>query len=167
MMVFWAMLNLWQFGSPLDFGRSRMQTPYADRLAKGVFSHVFLSDNIRAHFLNPPQSVNVPPYLVSRAEGTGLFFTSPAFLCLIAAIRRKRRFVVFWLAAGLTLLPLILHHAHESGPTGARHLLDTYPILFVLMALGVSPRIRWWGEVLIGIDLAYTVAWVWYIQLRW
>ncbi len=167
MMALWMGMNHARFGSPLDFGRSRMITPYADRLAKGVFATVFLGDNLRAHFLNPPRWVDVPPYLVSRHEGTGLLFTTPAFLCLLSAVRWGRRYGVFWLASGLTLLPLLLHHANESGPAGARHLLDMYPLLFVLLMLGIGSRVRWWAKLLISVDVLYTFAWVWYWLLRW
>ncbi|MBN1341910.1 MAG: hypothetical protein JXQ73_04480 [Phycisphaerae bacterium] len=165
-MVFWLMLNAAQFGGPFDFGRGRMLTPYADRLAKGVFSPVFLVDNVKAHFLNFYRLVNVPPYLVSRHEGTSLFLTTPGFFCLVAAFRRGPKFGFFWLAAWLTLVPLLLHHANEAGPAGSRHLLDVYPIFFVLMMMGFGPRPPWWAKFLIAVDIAYTFAWVWFWLLR-
>ena len=169
MVAFMAWLNDAQFGSPLDFGRGRMQVAsvYADRLEKGVFGTAFLGDNLRAFFLDPPEWVDDPPYLISRHTGTGLFFSSPAFLCLFAAVRRNRMSGVFWLAAGLTLLPMLFYYGHESTRVGARYLLDLYPLLFVLMMLAVGSPIRWWAKLLIALDVGYTFCWLWYQSLRW
>ncbi len=167
--VFLLWLNNAQFGSPFDFGRSRMlvSAQYADRLAKGVFSPVFLIDNIRAFFLDPPVWIDTPPYLISSHYGTGLFFTSPAFLCLIAAIRRDRLLGAFWLGVGLSLSPLLFYYGHESCRSGARYLLDFYPLLFILLLVGLRAPLRWWAKLLIGIDIAYTFVWVWYVNLKW
>jgi len=169
MIVFIAVLNWAQFGSPLDFGRARMNvvSVYADRLKQGVFSPVFLTDNIWAFFLAPPRYVRAVPYLVSAPYGTSLFFTSPAFLCLGGAIRRDRRLGVFWLATGLTLLPLLFYYGHESSGIGARYLLDFYPLLFVLLGFAVGSPLRWWARLLISVDIVYTFLWVHYVLLRW
>ncbi len=169
MAAFIAWLNWQQFGSPLDFGRSRMEVPavYIPRLAQGVFSRVFFWENLHVFFLNPPAVRHVFPYLLSSTSGTGLFFTTPGFLCLITAIRRDRLLGAFWLGVLLTLAPLMFYYGHESTWLGARYLLDLYPLLFVLMAGGIGSPIRWWVKTILAVDLLYTIAWTWYANLRW
>ena len=83
-------------------------------------------------------------FLRFRIIGMSLFLTTPAFLWLFGSLRRIRSDVTIgWVAAaaGLALLPDILHGTVGFAQFGYRFSLDAQPFLVALAVAG-DARLR-------------------------
>ncbi len=155
--------NQARFGSPLDFGYNTMNVNLFVRgnlHTYGQFNWHFISTNFRYMLLEPPYIVSDAPYLTFNPLGTGIFWTTPAFLLAFLAFRyRERR----WLAASLLttcLLPMaLLLFYFNTGwyQFGYRFVLDFLPFALLLAALGMRAKPGWWEKVLIVLSVAINI----------
>jgi hypothetical protein len=155
--------NQERFGLPLDFGYSTMNVNLFVRgnlHTYGQFNWHFISTNFRYMLLEPPYIVSHAPYLTFNPLGTGIFWTTPAFLLAFLAFRyRERR----WLAASLLaacLLPMaLLLFYFNTGwyQFGYRFVLDFLPFTLLLAALGMRAKPGWWEKALIVLSVAINI----------
>ncbi len=161
-------LNQIRFGSPFEFGYRYMQTApdLAARMrAHGLFSPVFLWDNIRWLILAPPVLVQaapggplIPPWIGSHPMGMGIFFVTPAFLAAFLTLApvqlRKAPIASAWAALALLTVPALLYYNTGWKQWGGRFLLDAWPFWIFLTAVGLRrlrPAAVW---ILVGLSVA-------------
>jgi hypothetical protein len=160
-------LNQARFGSPLDFGYRYQLTPpeLRERIeAHGTLSLAHLPRNIRYTLLQPPVLVRdsesgTPrfPFLVSDPRGMGVFFVTPAFLMILLTVHGRWRapglMLASWISLCLVLTPSMLFYNTGWVQWGGRYLLDAWPLLLILTALGVHRIGRRTGVVLIVLSV--------------
>lgn len=130
--------DLLRWGSIFDLGYARLAEGdvFFDH---GLFSLAYLPRHVYAIFLEPPDLVGGTPwFLRPRFIGMSLFLTTPAFLFVFSGLRDIRRsagVAAAAMAAGLALLPDVLHGTVGFQQFGYRFSIDAQPFL-VALALG-------------------------------
>lgn len=161
-------LNQVRFGSPLDFGYRFQLTPpeLRERIAAhGTMSLAYLPRNLRYNLVQPPVVVTDAdtgsprfPFLASDPHGMGVFFVTPAFLMAFLTVHGRWRvrglLVASWLSVVLVLTPSMLFFNTGWVQWGGRYLLDAWPLLLILTALGVHRIDRRMGVLLIVLSVA-------------
>lgn len=131
--------DLMRWGTIFDIGyltliKGDVLYPY------GLLSPLYLPRHFEAIFLRMPDIVSGTPwFLRPKWEGMGLFVTTPAFAWIFASVRGFRRslaVVATALAAGLALLPDVLHGTWGFQQFGYRFSLDAQPFLVALALTG-------------------------------
>jgi hypothetical protein len=164
-------VNYARFGSPFDFGYRYQLTPpeLRERIeAHGTLSLAHVPRNVRYNVLQPPVVVRDPesgsptfPFLVSDPHGMGAIFVTPAFLMILFTVHRRWRarglVLACWVSLVLVLTPSMLFFNTRWVQWGGRYLVDAWPLLMILTALGmhrVNPRL---SALLIMLSLASNV----------
>jgi hypothetical protein len=150
----YAGYDLLRWGSPLDLGYASLAEGDVF-FSHGLFSLSYLPRHLYAIFMEPPDLVEgVPWSLRPHFVGMSLFLTTPALLWVFAGLQRVRRDVgsaAMALAAGLALLPDVLHGTVGFQQFGYRFSIDAQPFLIAL-ALGgdavVAGAWRWRPSIL-------------------
>lgn len=135
--------DLLRWGSILDSGYVRL-TAGDTFFDHGLFSLEYVPRHLYAIFLEPPDLVaGVPWFLRPRFVGMSLFLTTPAFLFVFSGLLRARgrAVVAVAAAAGLALLPDVLHGTVGFAQFGYRFSLDAQPFLIAL-AVGGDALVR-------------------------
>ena len=135
--------DLLRWGSIFDSGYVRL-TVGDTFFDHGLFSLQYLPRHLYAIFLEPPDLVaGVPWFLRPRFVGMSLFITTPVFLFVFAGLLRLRGRApaAVAAAAGLALLPDVLHATVGFAQFGYRFSLDAQPFL-VALALGGDAVVR-------------------------
>lgn len=147
--------NWARFGSPLEFGYQWMNSPGSllERQATwGQFSLHFLPENLYTLLLRPPLVSWAPLRVEPDPWGMGLLLTCPALLLALPSLRSGRRSplgLALWLSIGLVGLPSLLYFNTGSYQFGYRFALDWLPLAVLVVSLGTTGRLRWWGKLLI------------------
>lgn len=151
--------NAARFGSPLDFGyqyTAGAPNVVAAYEAYGGFSPHFFSCNLFVSLANPPLIGRSAPNILfsvcdhllvdvdfstvaSRAVepnplGMSIFLATPAFLLLLAALRRTPRNIAAWVGLLATMIPLWAYHNTGSSQFGYRYWFDAAPFWLLLLA---------------------------------
>lgn len=137
-----------RFGSPGDFGYSRMILTGAGRVAietHGKFALHFVPRNFFWFFLAPPWKAPPNPILPVAYDprGLSLFLASPAFLYALFALRRIRADAIVQSATAalaLCLVPLLAYYNAGFWQFGHRFSMDYLAVLMVLTIVGMGPR---------------------------
>ena len=136
-LAIYAGYDLLRWGTVFDVGYVRLTI--GDRFFDhGLFSLDYLPRHLYAIVMEPPDLVpGVPWFLRPRFVGMSLFLTTPAFLFVFAGLQqlRVRAVAAVAAAAGLALLPDVLHATVGFAQFGYRFSLDAQPFLIAL-ALG-------------------------------
>lgn len=139
--------NLLRWGTPLDAGYGIL-TVDDQFFRHGLFSPLYLPRHLYAIFVESPVFVDGDwAFLRFRIIGMSLFLTTPAFLWIFGGLRRIRgdRAVGFTaLAAGLALLPDVLHGTVGFAQFGYRFSLDAQPFLIALALAGDARLAAGW-----------------------
>lgn len=131
-----------------DYSR---QKPY------GPFSIRYLPFNLYSWLLLTPAFQDHAPWLRPTILGTGLPFTSPAFVSALAA-RRER-----WMWACLAVVvPAGLLYANGFAQFGMRYLLDAVPFLFALICVALRDGGAAGYLPLLAASVAVNTFGVWY-----
>jgi hypothetical protein len=134
--------NMLRWGTPLDAGYGVL-TIDDHFFRHGLVSPLYLPRHLYAIFIEAPEFVDgEPAFLRFRIIGMSLFLTTPAFLWVFGAFRRARRdasLAAVAIAAGLALVPNILHGTVGFAQFGYRFSLDAQPFL-VALALAADAR---------------------------
>lgn len=140
--------NAVRFGSPLEFGygliasevngQSVLSEPW---YAQGIESLSYVPRNLYAMLFRSFDFVEQAPWLRPNWMGASILLTMPALLYLVRA--RLRDPLVAWClaAAGLTLVPDLLHGNVGFAQFGYRFILDALPFLWVALALTMRERL--------------------------
>jgi len=136
--------NLLRWGTPFDAGYGIL-TLDDHFFRHGLFSPLYIPRHLYAIFIESPDFVDGElAFLRFRIIGMSLFLTTPAFLWLFGSLRRIRSdLTIGWVAAaaGLALLPDILHGTVGFAQFGYRFSLDAQPFLVALAVAG-DARLR-------------------------
>lgn len=139
--------NLVRWGSLLDAGYGAL-TVDDFYYQHGLFSPLYIPRHLYAIFLEAPEFVDGDwAFLRFRIIGMSVFFTTPAFLWIFGGLRRLRAdpaLAAVAVAAGLALLPDILHGTVGFAQFGYRFSLDAQPFLIVLALAGDARTPRGW-----------------------
>jgi hypothetical protein len=130
--------DILRWGSVFDSGYIRL-TVGDTFFDHGLFSLEYLPRNLYAIFIEPPDLVEGVPWLLRpHIVGMSLFLTTPAFLFVFAGLQhaRNRAVAAVAAAAGLALLPDVLHATVGFAQFGYRFSLDAQPFLIALAVGG-------------------------------
>jgi len=140
----------------MDIGRTDPSPPLALKN---------LGMQLQFYFLQPPDVLDHPPYLVAGEFGTALTFTSPALAIALLAPIRERAVQLLWLATACCAVPALLYYSTGMVQLGVRHALDFIPFLFALMAYAIRARPSVWYLPLfiwsIGFGMYELGVWQW------
>jgi len=137
-----ALYNELRFGSPFDFGYTRIPSSYGMVLdepwyREGLNSISYIPRNLHAMFIRGFDYVDQFPWFRPNWTGMSLLLTTPIFLWLVKARARSGPWaplVVFgWLAVLFGILPDITHGGVGWSQFGYRRILDVAPILWLLL----------------------------------
>jgi hypothetical protein len=124
-----------------------------------------LGMQLQFYFLQPPQRIDRPPFLIAGQFGTALTFTSPALLIALLAPLRERAVQLLWFATALCAIPALLYYSTGMVQLGARHALDFIPFLYCLMAFAIRERPSLWYLPLFAWSILFGVVelavWFW------
>jgi hypothetical protein len=145
----YAGYNVLRWGGLGDAGYARL-TEGDVFFDHGLFSLAYLPRHLYAIFMEPPDLVpGVWYFLRPRYAGMSLFLTTPAFLFVFAGLRDVRRSAAVAAtaaAAGLALLPDLLHATVGFAQFGYRFSIDAQPFLVALAIGGDALRGDRWRE---------------------
>ena len=141
--------NLLRWGSLLDAGYGAL-TADDFFFRHGLFSPLYLPRHLYAIFIESPEFVDGNwAFLRFRIIGMSLFFTTPALIWLFGGLRRVRRdpaIAAVALAAGLALLPDVLHGTVGFAQFGYRFSIDAQPFLIALALAGDARTGQGWRD---------------------
>lgn len=131
--------NLLRWGTPIDVGYGIL-TVDDHFFRDGLFSPRYIPRHLYAIFIESPDFVEGDwAFLRFRVIGMSLLLTTPAFLWIFGGLRHTRldrALGCVALAAGLALLPDILHGTVGFAQFGYRFSLDAQPFLVALAVSG-------------------------------
>ncbi|HEX6609046.1 MAG TPA: hypothetical protein VF276_19250 [Chloroflexia bacterium] len=138
--------NYARFGNPLEsgYGLAVMGGPVlGEALAYGLFSPVHIPKNLFMLLLQGPlpyPSADAPvlkfPYIQPTPWGMGIFFTSPAFVCIFKARRSDPLVQACWLGVIFVMAPIITYYGIGWVQFGFRYALDFTLFLLLLTVCG-------------------------------
>lgn len=141
-----AWYNLARFGSPVDFGYTRI--PSGTGLVTdewwyeaGIMSPTYIGRGLEAAMLSWPRLVAQAPFVQPNLYATSLLLTAP-FLGWILVARGRMALVVGG-SAVLVLLVDLMHGNPGFAQFGYRFILDSMPLWLVVLAIGLhggAPR---------------------------
>jgi hypothetical protein len=130
---FFTAFNWVRFHSFFDLGVS-----IEGRLGHNpVFGLCYLPGNLYTLFFMPPVLRGRFPYLLPSIGGQAITYTSPAFAIALAAELTLEN-CLFWAAALLVALPSLICYANGLSQFGARHYVQCYPFLLLLMGKALT-----------------------------
>lgn len=131
--------NVLRWGSVIDAGYGQL-TEGDVFFTRGLFSPFYIPRHLYAIFLEAPDFIDDTPFFLRpRFIGMSLFLTTPAFLWIFAGLRHVRRdaaTAAVALAAGLALIPDVLHGTVGFQQFGYRFSIDAQPFLVALALAG-------------------------------
>lgn len=145
-LAIYAGYDLLRWGTVFDAGYVRL-TAGDVFFGHGLFSLEYLPRHLYAIFMEPPDLVPGVPWLLRpRFVGMSLFLTTPAFLFVFAGLQhaRLRAVVAVAAAAGLALVPDVLHATVGFAQFGYRFSLDAQPFLIALAVGGDAMVVGAW-----------------------
>jgi len=131
-----------------------------------LFQLNYLPRNIYALFFRAPALNSASfPILHPRAAGQALTFLSPAFLLALRPDFRK--IIPFLVLAGvlIAMLPNLFFVYDGAPQVGARHFVSVFPLLLVLMAMGMPRRPDQLTKILIVASVVLVGFTVWHAQV--
>lgn len=137
-LAIYAGYDLLRWGTVFDVGYVRLAVGDAF-FDHGLFSLEYLPRHFYAIVMEPPDLVTgVPWFLRPRFVGMSLFLTTPALLFIFAGLQqvRLRAVAAVAAAAGLALVPDVLHATVGFAQFGYRFSLDAQPFLIALAISG-------------------------------
>lgn len=136
-----AIYNIARFGSPIDFGYTRIPSAYGlvtdePWYSEGIVSLSYVPRSLGWALFGGLSLER--PFVSITFSGTSLLITAPI---VFLAVRAKGALVpAAWIAVGLVMLPNFAHGAWGFDQHGYRFALDAMPI--VMLLLGSSYRER-------------------------
>ena len=105
------------------------------------------------------------PYIHPTFGGQAILLTSPAFILALRPSFRRLTPVLIGIAALIGMTPVMLFFGSGASQFGARHFVQIYPFLLVLMAMGVERRLDQFTRILICASI-FCVGWgIWHIRV--
>jgi len=133
-----ALYNVARFGSPLDFGYTRIPSSYGMVLdepwyTNGLNCLCYVPRNLHALFIRGFDYVDQPPWFRPNWTSLSILITTPVVLWLVKARSWAPLIVFGWIAVVLGILPDITHGGVGWTQYGYRRILDVAPVLFLML----------------------------------
>lgn len=164
-----AWYNLARFGSPLDFGYTRIPSGQDGLVtdepwfSEGILSLSYIPRHLNVIFLEGFDVVGEAPHLRPSLSGMSLVLTAP-FLFL-AAMARGRWVPILWLSVLLVMLPSLTHGSWGFAQFGYRFILDAVPLLLLLLGTAYRDRADWLLRTLVLVGVAVHAYGIWAITV--
>jgi len=129
------------------------------------FGIKFIPGNIAILMFSAPAVDERFPYFHPTIGGQSILLTSPAFILALRPSFRRLTPVLIGLAALIGMTPVMLFFGSGASQFGARHFVQIYPFLLVLMAMGVPRRLDQLTRILIGASILFVVFGIWHIRV--
>ncbi len=161
-----AWYNVARFGSPFDFGYTRIPSG-EDALvtdepwfSDGLLSVTYIARHLQVIFFAIPDVVSAAPWIRPNLSGMSLLLTAP-FLFL-AFLARGRSAGPLWVGVALVMAPNLLHGSWGFAQFGYRFILDAVPLLLLLLGLAYRERVSWAliATILFGVAVHAYGIWV-------
>ncbi len=130
----------------------------------GPFSYYYIPANLYTLFFIAPSFDMHFPYIHPTMMGQSLPLTTPAFVLALRPSFKRPIPILIALAAAMTSIPSLTVWASGYAQFGTRYYLQIYPLLLVLMALGMKRRVDQMSKILIVASIALVVFGVWQIR---
>ena len=125
----------------------------------------FIPGNIAILLFSAPAVDERFPYFHPTIGGQSILLTSPAFILALRPSFRRLDATLIAIATLIGMTPVMLFFGSGASQFGARHFVQIYPFLLVLMAMGVPRRMDQLTRILIGASI-FCVAWgIWHIRV--
>ena len=119
----------------------------------GPFALAYLPFNLFTALFMAPQFVDHFPWVIPTPSGQAILLTSPAFVMAFKA--KGRDGCLLWGCLGASMVVAMLVYANGCAQMGFRYLIQGYPFLIALMAIGGVDRV---SRCLIVVSIVF-VAW--------
>jgi len=161
-----AWYNAARFGSPFDFGYTRIPSGETGLVTDepwfrdGILSVTYIPRHLNVILLEGFQIVDRAPFLRPSLSGMSLVLTAP--FVFLAVLPRGRWVGLLWLSVGLVMLPDLLHGSWGFAQFGYRFILDAMPLLLLLLGSAFRAGTDWLlrGTILAGIGVHAYGIWV-------
>ena len=160
--------NYSRFGSLFDFGYAAMnigEPARTDIRTYGQFNLRYLSRNLDVMFLRLPHLEPLCGFVTADTEGMSLFVTTPAFIYLLGAFKRKGWVAAAWTSSFLLFIPLALYFTTGIFQFGYRYVLDMIVPLMTLLAVSMPKEklsLHMKAVILAGVLVNYWGVWWFY-----
>lgn len=131
--------------NPVDGNKSMTTVPT-------LFAWRFFPGNFYTLFFMAPRIDAVFPYIHPVGGGQSILTTSPAFLLALRASWKRLDVGLIAAAAIISALPVLFYVGNGMTQFGARHFVDVFPFVLVLMAMG-NPKLDQMGKALIVVSV--------------
>jgi hypothetical protein len=155
-----AAYNVARFGSPFDFGYTRI--PSGDQgllvtdepwFRDGLLSFTYIPRHLWAMFLAGFHfDLGTPPFIKPSWSATSLLLTAPFLFWSVLA--RGRWVDLLWIGILWVMLPNVIHGSWGFAQFGYRFILDAMPLLLLLLGSAFRERIGTWPIVAILVGIA-------------
>jgi hypothetical protein len=161
-----AAYNLARFGSPVDFGYTRipgvLEEPW---YAQGILSVEYIPRHLHLIFMRGFDYVDAFPWFRPNWSGASLVLTTPILLWLVKARSATPLIAYGWIAVALGLLPDLLHGAPGFAQFGYRFILDVLPIMLLMLGWIFRDRIGLEARIAIAIGIVVNAYGVWAVTV--
>jgi hypothetical protein len=161
-----AAYNVARFGSPVDFGYTRipgvLDEPW---YAQGILSIEYIPRHLHLILMRGFDYVDAFPWFRPNWSGASLILTTPILLWLVKARSAAPLIAYGWIAIGLGLLPDLLHGAPGFAQFGYRFILDVLPIMLLMLGWVFRDRMSIEARVAIAFGIAVNAYGVWAVTV--
>lgn len=165
-----AWYNIARFGSPFEFGYSRIPSGDAGGLitdepwfSEGLLSPTYIPRHLKVMFVDTFHLVEQAPFLQPSWSGASLVVTAPF---LFGALLARGPLVGWlWLGVVLVMLPDVMWGSWGFAQFGYRRILDAVPLLLVLLGIAFRERIGWFWKAAVVIGVAVHAYGIWVINV--
>jgi hypothetical protein len=168
--VLWVAYNEVRWHVPWDSGHTiffHQDVDVGDVVGE-PFALRNLSYQLWSFFVQTPEFVSGPPYVVPPQSGVALTWSSPALLLAFLTRRPLPLVVALWCATILAAIPSLLYYVNGSIQFGMRHALDFEPYTFALMALAARRGLHpiWRALIVVSAAMGIWGSWFWNTYIR-
>jgi hypothetical protein len=121
--------------------------------------------NIAILLFSAPAVDGTFPYFHPTIGGQSILLTSPAFILALRPSFRRLTTTLIGIGALVGMTPVMLFFGSGASQFGARHFVQIYPFLLVLLAMGVPRRVDQLTRILIGVSIFFIGFGVWHIRV--
>jgi hypothetical protein len=143
MVALLGVYNAARFGSPWDFGYSRMVLMGEGKELMeryGQFDWHYAGRNLYWFFIAPPVRHGGPPWLLFDLMGLGLLWTTPVVLYCFRAPLSAWATRAAWIGIAAALVPLATYFSTGYVQFGHRYGMDYLPLVMLLVVMGMGRR---------------------------
>lgn len=161
-----AAYNVARFGSPFDFGYTRipgvLDEPW---YAQGILSIEYIPRHLHLIFMRGFDYVDAFPWFRPNWSGASLVLTMPVLLWLLKARSSAPLIAYGWIAVILGLIPDLLHGAPGFAQLGYRFILDVLPIMLLMLGWVFRERISFEARIAVAIGIVVNAYGVWAVTV--